>query len=66
YDLGAWLIDAKKNTISVNWNYGWDSATTRLYEVDGAIKMYDINTGRWRTTLNQSIDKPQDIKTYQL
>jgi len=51
--------------MKVNWKYGWDNTTTRLYEVGEEIRMYDKYTGKWRTPLNCKVDKVQDIENYQ-
>jgi len=65
YDTGSWSIDMEKGTLSVNWENGWDNTTTRLYEIDKEIRMYDKETGKWRTSLKQQIDKVQNIKNHQ-
>jgi len=64
HDIGRWEIDMKENTMRVNWKYGWDNAITRVYEVDEEIRMYDKDTGDWRTSLIRQIDEEQDIEKY--
>lgn len=64
YDVGSWEIDMQKHTMSVNWKHGWDNTSSRLYEVDKEIRMYDVDTGLWRTSLNQQTDKNQNIKKH--
>jgi hypothetical protein len=44
------------NTISVNWDGSWDNTTCRAYAVDGMIKLFDVETGEWRTTFTKVID----------
>jgi hypothetical protein len=65
YDIGSWVIDMEKHTMNVNWKHGWDNTTTRLYKVGKEIRMYDKETGEWRSSLKQYIDGVQNIKTYQ-
>jgi len=51
HHYGEWSIDTKNETIPVQWDGGWDNTTSRAYDVDGEIKLYDASTGQWRTTL---------------
>ena len=51
HNFGAWSINDPDDTISVQWDAGWDATTTRAYDVEGEIKLYDSDTGLWRTTL---------------
>lgn len=64
YDRGRWLINNEQHTLSVYWEKGWDSTITRLYPVDNSIQMYDAQTGLWRTSFNQAIEKVNHIKAY--
>ncbi len=64
YDCGKWLIDNEQHTLSVYWERGWDSTITRLYAVDESIHMYDSQTGVWRTSFDQPIEKVDSIKAY--
>lgn len=65
YDLGHWVIDDTNNTLTVNWQNGWDSTTTRIYQLNDKINMYDKESGLWRTSFNQSIEAITNIKNYQ-
>jgi len=65
YDIGSWLIDMEEGTMSVNWENGWGNVTTRIYEIGKEIRMYEKETGTWRTSLKQYFDKVQNIKNYQ-
>ena len=51
YEEGRWSID-KNGLLSVSWEGYWEEWTGVAFKVDDAIKFYDIQTGRWRTTFN--------------
>jgi hypothetical protein len=65
YDVGEWVINEEENSLSVKWQYGWDDTTTRLYDINGEISMYDVYTGNWRTVLRQRIEEEINIEEYQ-
>jgi len=50
---GKWSINEETNTLSVEWKVGWDNWTARAYNIDGIIKLYDCDTGNWRTTFKE-------------
>ena len=54
--FGKWSIDSQAGTISVNWDGGWDNTTTRAYWVDDQIKLFDVDSGQWRTTFTSISD----------
>lgn len=64
YDIGLWVLDEINHTLSVEWQYGWDKATTKLYVKDDVINMYDSESGQWRTSLHQQLDEAVNIKNY--
>jgi len=51
HNFGTWSIDREKHTMSTSWSNGWIDSTTRAYEINGHIQLFDIDTGNWRTTL---------------
>ncbi len=55
-DLGNWLIDMEKDTLTINWNNGWINTITHAYMVNGQIEFYDVDTGSWRTSFNRIED----------
>ena len=56
HHLGQMAIDNGTNTISVQWNDGWVNTTSRAYEADGKIKLYNIENGQWSTTFTKVLD----------
>jgi hypothetical protein len=65
YDVGEWTINEEEHTLSVKWQYGWDDTTTRLYDINGEISMYDAYTGHWRTVLREPIKEAINIEEYE-
>lgn len=61
HNRGEWSIDDKEGTLSVQWDNGWDRTTTRAYDVQGAIKFFDKDTGEWRNTLHSFVDGKQEL-----
>lgn len=53
HTFGQWRIDLATGEMSVNWRAGWVASTTRVYEVDGSLKLYEKATGRWATSLHR-------------
>lgn len=53
HHIGEWSIDTKNNTLTMNWNTGWDSWTGSAYDVGGTIQFFDISTGDWRTSFTK-------------
>jgi hypothetical protein len=51
HTFGRWEIDAATGEMSVEWQAGWVASTTRAYEVAGSLKLYEVATGRWATSL---------------
>ena len=56
HHLGHMAIDDTTNTITVLWNDGWVNSTSRAYEVDGKLKLYNIENGQWSTTFTKVLD----------
>ncbi len=55
HHFGRWSIDASENTMTVEWESGWINNTSRAYEVDGKVKLFNIETGEWMTTFTDII-----------
>ncbi len=53
HTFGRWSIDATTGEMSVAWQAGWVPSTTRVYELDGSLKLYEVVTGRWATSLHR-------------
>jgi len=51
--FGKCIIDFDTNTITTNWESGWDNWCGRAYDVNGEIKFYDTTTLLWRTTFKK-------------
>ncbi len=56
HTYGRWEIDLETGEMTVAWQSGWVTSTTRAYGVDGCLKLYEAATGRWATTLHRFID----------
>lgn len=56
HHLGQSTINNTANTITVHWNDGWVNTTSRVYEVDGKLKLYNIENGQWSTTFTKLMD----------
>ncbi len=54
HQFGQCTID--ENTISVNWNGGWDNTTNRAYFIDNQLKLFEIQTGQWQTSFTKIVD----------
>ncbi len=50
HHFGQMSIDDSAGTVSVQWVDGWANTTSRAYEVEGKIKLYNIENGQWSTT----------------
>ena len=61
HNFGTWSINDLDGSISVQWDAGWDATTTHAYDVEGEIKLYDSDTGLWRTTLYSFKDGRQEL-----
>ena len=59
---GNWIINYKKNTFTVIWDYGWDNWTGRAYDVNGEIVFFDSTTSKWVTTFKVFKDGKQKIE----
>lgn len=53
HHIGQLIIADSNNTVSVQWEDGWENTTSRAYGVDGEIKLYNIENGRWSTTFTR-------------
>ena len=53
HTFGRWEIDAATGEMSVRWQAGWVASASRVYEVAGKLKLYEVATGRWATTLDR-------------
>ncbi len=54
-DSGRWSIDPSTGEFTVSWQNYWDANTTYGYAVEGAIHLFDIQTGNWRTSLLEGV-----------
>jgi hypothetical protein len=61
HNFGEWIIDSAANTISVRWDAGWDATTTRAYQVNGSLVLFDVSDGNWRTTFTKISDGHRKI-----
>lgn len=61
HNRGAWSINDRDGTLTVSWDAGWDATTTHAYNVGGDVKLYDHNTGQWRTTLYNFTDGRRNL-----
>ena len=52
HTFGHWKI-APTGEMSVEWQAGWVASTTRVYEVEGCLMLYETATGRWATSLHR-------------
>ncbi|RUT78979.1 hypothetical protein [Ancylomarina longa] len=50
HHFGKNIIDMDNDTLTTQWDSGWDNWTGRAYDVDGEIKFFDTSTLVWRTT----------------
>lgn len=55
HTFGHWKI-ASTGEMSVEWQAGWVPSTTRVYEVEGSLKLYETATGLWATSLHRFED----------
>lgn len=53
HTFGQWTIDPATGEMSVEWQAGWVASTTRVYEVNGSLKLYEVATGLWATSLHR-------------
>ncbi len=53
HNFGEWIIDMKDNTLTLQWDSGWDNNTARVYDVNEELHFYDTTTGLWRTTFKE-------------
>jgi hypothetical protein len=66
YDVGKWTINTEKNTLSVNWNFGWANTTNHVYLVDDVVQMFDATSGKLNTSFDESIKSVESIKTFEI
>ncbi len=59
HTFGRWEIDPATGEMSVEWQAGWVPSTTRVYEVEGSLKLYETATGLWATSLHRFEDGTQ-------
>ena len=50
---GQMTIDDALDIFTVRWETGWVNSSSRAYEVDGKIKLYNIENGQWSTTFTK-------------
>lgn len=53
HHFGQLTIADAANAASVQWEDGWANTTSRAYDVDGEIKLYNIENGQWSTTFTR-------------
>jgi len=66
YDIGQWTINAENNTLSVKWDYGWESTTNHVYLEGEVFKFFDVSTGRMNTSFDQLIDSVESVKAFEI
>ena len=54
-DSGHWSVDPATSGIAVSRQNYWDDNTAYGYAVDGAIHLFDTQTGDWRTSMLSEI-----------
>jgi hypothetical protein len=59
--LGRYTIDEKEH-FHVEWDGYWDTWTGVVFEIEGHLKFYDTQTGKWRTTFNTIVQGKQDLE----
>ena len=62
-DQGVWSIDPDTGAFTVSWRNYWEPHTTRGYDDNGALHLFDLS-GVWRTTFDREIaedDLPDHI-----
>ncbi len=64
YDVGRWSVDVENNTLIVEWDNGWENTAFRLYFKDAVIRMYDSETGQWRSSISYLETPVQSIENY--
>jgi hypothetical protein len=66
YDVGKWTINTERNTLSVNWNFGWANTTNHVYLVDDVVQMFDVTSGKLNTSFDEPIESVESIKTFEI
>ncbi len=63
HNYGAWSLDMAAHTFTVKWRNGWDDNTARAYRFGDEVKLFDADTGLWRTTFSgfEPGRKPLDL-----
>ena len=59
--FGEWSINTQDNSLEVIWDGYWFNTLTNMYEVDGEIKFYDCETGKWRMTFIRFTDGKKSL-----
>jgi len=59
-EAGKYTID-DDGYLSVTWQGYWEDWSGLAFKVDGAIKFYDAQSGRWRTTFTHILQGKQDL-----
>ncbi len=59
FDRGTWAVDQSGATLTVCWQGGWESSTTRAFALNGALHLMDASTGAWRSSLLAAITPAQ-------
>ena len=62
HHFGKNIIDMKNDTLTTQWDSGWDNWTGRAYEVAGEIKIFDTTSLEWRTTFKFFENGKKDLK----
>lgn len=64
YDVGKWVVDTEKNTLSVNWDFGWANTTNHVYLINGVFQMFDTTSGKLNTSFDEPIESVESIKAF--
>jgi len=64
YDTGSWRVQERTGILITHWRNGWVDAASRVYDVDGALRFYDAETGGFTTRLDKEIATPARLRAY--
>lgn len=51
--VGRLIFDEARQTLTTDWDNGWDVWTGQGYLLNQEIKFFEVNTGRWVTTFTR-------------